>query len=1748
MLMVSAVPVMAQNFAGHNWYFGNTTNAIRFNRTTNTASLIGTKAIPFGVGGSSVASDPVNGNLLFYTDGSNIYDVTNAVMPNGTGLGANTSGNQPVAIAKAPGQAKQYYVFMNTANFTTGGSVSFRTVDMSLFGNAVFPTPALGNATTATNTAVAGLTGRSEAMITVPHNNGEDFWLITHANGTPDYSVTLFTATGPGATLNFAGLGLIEQAANFSYHAKTGRIAVSPQETTRDIEILNFNNTNGVLTFNQRVLNTGPTTTTSQSIYDTEWSNNGQYLYVSRFGEPGVQADVFQYDLLNSFSTLTSVLPQPNTIFRSFGLQMAPDSAIYHLYQTGSATGPFLLGTLTNTDTVASEVIYDPSAFTSNPDFKGMQFPTFAPKDTVLLSITFTSQGTCSNAPTSFFPTVKPAADSLVWDFGDGNGATEWSPVYTYTSGGTFNVKVKAFLDGDTASFTQPVTITQFDLKLTLVQDTTACACELPINNGKPTANGGSCPNDTSDDMTIKVQAQNGSPTYQWFGPGGILPTQTSATLKPDSAGYYYVVATVGSCSAYAGVNLKEYDSLDQRANIWYFGKNAGIDFNPLPKDPAVAITGPLNTPEGCSVISDRNGQVIFSTDGQNIFDKNNANITPLPNPPGLGGEPGSTQSALIIPVPGDETLYYIFTTKEVHGTYTYELRYSLFDLKLNNGNGGLAESNKLLFSKSTERITGNGNWLIAHEYGNNSFRAYKITQQGISNPVISSIGSDHSITVAENGQGYMELGAQNRLAVALSTPGVSNVVEVFDFVDSTGTVTNFRSADLKSPTGQVYGIEISPTGNKLFATLTGASSKMYEFAFDTLGIPHLKQTVNQSGALGAMQIGPDGQIYVAINGSTSLGTFQANEDTTQISAITTLQPFALAAGTQSQLGLPNFTQILSNPTQSPGVSFTGVCLGDSTKFTASGKDSAIDKFDWFFGDGQGKADGGPQIAHLYAAAGTYTVTVHIYNKCEVVGDFVQTVVIHNPPPDPTKGVNLCTGAATLDANPGNLPNFTYAWSTGESTKTVSVNKQAIYKVTITDAQGCTTDGSFLTSDNRPQVQFGPDLTLCQNTPVFPLNAQNPGATYAWTVNGAAGGTAQTQSVSTATPGVFDYKVKVTDPVTTCFAKDSITYTIKESPAFTATPTNPSACGANDGKIALNITAPVGSLFTYFITGPSATISNTDQPIGTVTTPATLAAGTYGITVSDQVSGCATINTANVNDPAFTVAGTQHGTCDPITIDATVTPTSALPVALPLSYRVINNGTAAVVQAATSSPTTAFTTTTALQSNNQNYIVEVTAGGCKASSPPINIKQSQKVQTTLTANPCVNPVTISAGLVGAGVTYAWTGPNITAGTSDKSTMTANPPQGNQTYNLHITQTGVSCALDTAITVNVNNTITADFAQTTACANQVTLSATPTGPYTYRWFRNNVAIPGGGGQSIVVGLPDNGQSYRVDVVNAISGCTFSSPPKVVNVAGDLQITLASTTPCEGSPFTLTAGSNQATVTYAWTFNGSPISGQVTPSFQDTRAGLYEVSVSKAGCTVKKQFNIVLGPVTPGLLTDTGIICADPSNTDPATNQKILDPGPNFISYNWFKEQLALGVTTQTYTVTEAGNYSVDMINSFGCSSSDKTTIREECDPRIVGPNAFRPTSTVQAGGEFANQNFRLFTFFIDDTGFQVFIFNRWGEMVYQSTDRNFRWNGGYNNNLGQPLPAGTYSYVVKYKSSYRPEEGVKEKRGGVVLLR
>ena len=174
-------------------------------------------------------------------------------------------------------------------------------------------------------------------------------------------------------------------------------------------------------------------------------------------------------------------------------------------------------------------------------------------------------------------------------------------------------------------------------------------------------------------------------------------------------------------------------------------------------------------------------------------------------------------------------------------------------------------------------------------------------------------------------------------------------------------------------------------------------------------------------------------------------------------------------------------------------------------------------------------------------------------------------------------------------------------------------------------------------------------------------------------------------------------------------------------------------------------------------------MSDINLGTGPIPTATGLDAGTYGITVADQVSGCAAIRTATLNDNAFTVAGTANAACDPIGIAVTTSvPQGAL------TYRVINNATAAVAETG-NRPSSPFSTNAAgLASNNNSYIVEVTAAGCTASSPPIVINQAATLPIAFDVTDICNQ---NVTVVSAGATsFDW---------SISQTGSVNAPTSNQ---------------------------------------------------------------------------------------------------------------------------------------------------------------------------------------------------------------------------------------------------------------------------------------------------------------------------------------------------------------------------------
>ncbi len=1745
----------AQNYTNYTWYFCN--RSIEFNRTNKEPNIsTGTAVL---TGPVAVAADPATGNILFYTDGVNVYDASHQLMVNGAGLQGDPSGNQPVVLGQVPGQPDQYYIITNSPS----GSITYSIVDLGVQGNpGSIPLGEVVNASK--NTAIGSLTNQSPAMITIPHENGTDFFLITHTEGTNTYNVTHFNSSGVSSVSTYSNIGLIEMAANFAYNPTTGQLAVAPGESSRNAELLTFDPASGTVVLEAALPLTG--TSSTAGIYDIEWSPNGEYLYISTSGTNG-QPDLVQYDLTNlnptgGLITPVSVLPQPNAITASYGIQSGPDGNLYHLYESG---GQILMGVINDPDSTAALVNYDAEAFAGS--FCTTQFSTGIPAHPVTIDIDFEGTG-CANVPTQLFPNVTPAADSLHWFItGDPTPfSTAWSPVYTFEQAGPVSITVVAYLGGEATSFEKTINITDFDTQITLEPEVTGCHDEFTDAIVRPPGWVPCGPGGTPC-LTVEAQIQGTQGTIRWYGPDGLMADQTTTTLTPPRPGYYYIVVGDGACAAYAGVNVKEYEVPDPRANVWYFGNGVGLDFNPLfrePSEPIEVLNGPMNAPEGTATISDRNGKAVLYTDGSTVWNRNGDIVAT-----DIGGSPTATQSSVIMAVPGDETLYYIFTTQEIDDG-TFELRYTLFDLKLNGGTGGIVDPDgdpstlppsTVLFTRSTERVLAVGDFILAHEYGSNTFRAYRLTPDGIAAPVISNIGSDHSVTSPESGEGYMVYGS-GRLAVALN-----NTIEIFDYDVATGEVTNFRSVAAPGP---VYGVAFSSSGNKMYATVLGNPGQIIEYYYDEdldqyVQMPTpIVMTGAESSQPGAMQYGPDGQLYVAVSGRDKLSSITPQDDEdTQSGFQLDATP---ALGGTVNLGLPNFVQQIANPIQGPGVTVPVVCINTEAEFTATGKDNTIDEFSWEFFDPQGNPialnpSDTSTVVLTFTQPGTYRYRVKIWNKCEGTEQdpyFLEddTFEVNDIPPPPPMlagepGV-ICdeTGVTLIAADP-HVDGNTYLWNTGSDQRTIQVTTPGRYSVTVTSEVGCVNTGETLIAPYFGNVTLGPDVEVCEDTPhQIEIAAIFPNATWNWFVNGVQQPTPNVENVfpvDTSTPGAKTIRLELTDNI--CSISDEVIVNVNPIPVFSTVVQPDTDCdpNVNNGEIALTITAPTARFLSYSINS-NPPQSGSDVQVGDVVPPfAGLGAGVYTITVADQLSGCATTNVENIdnNDFAFTPVQTPSGLCHPLmSIDV-----SGLPGSDPYDYQIFDPSGALVRAGTGTAPN--FTTET-LPPTDGSYTIQLrNAAGCQVSEI-VDIQQGPSYDVFID-----NSLVCSNNQVQ--LAYATPPPNADAIPS----WTATAPNGTGNGIISVTGNTATLAVGTWVvkvvaegpsacpgeatrTVTVGPPLTADFTQSDACIDPVVLTSTPTGSqYIHRWSRNGGA-PFAFTPNISLSPADDGNSFMVTVINTQTGCSDDSEDRVVRIVEPFTVDI--TMPpfaCEGTEFQVVATASRPDVTqYQWFLNGGALAhtGAVLTANQ---AGTYRVIGSLEGCvSPPAERSITPNPAPQVTLGPMQRICPYPGPAP--TRTATIDAGAGYASYDWFRVEgnavIPLNATGRQYVADAGGVYRVEVTDEDGCPNTADVEIVQECDPIISAPNAFRPGSSVSP-----NEAFAVVTQFITDEDFQIFIFNRWGEMVYESSNRSFKWNGAYKGS-GQLLPAGTYAYVVRYRSEYHPEDGIQEFRGGVVLMR
>ncbi len=184
-------------------------------------------------------------------------------------------------------------------------------------------------------------------------------------------------------------------------------------------------------------------------------------------------------------------------------------------------------------------------------------------------------------------------------------------------------------------------------------------------------------------------------------------------------------------------------------ADNWFFGNRAGIKFQ---NDVASALGGgQLNSLEACATISDKTtGQMLFYTDGETVWNRNHQVMN---NGTGLLGGSSGTQSALIVPDPGNSDQYYIFTTPDLTLSptpRTTKFHYSLVSLQ--NPNGDVILKNVVLYDNVAEKLTGtidcsgNGAWVVVHHRQNNAFYSFHVTAAGVNPTPVVSTYSENAI------------------------------------------------------------------------------------------------------------------------------------------------------------------------------------------------------------------------------------------------------------------------------------------------------------------------------------------------------------------------------------------------------------------------------------------------------------------------------------------------------------------------------------------------------------------------------------------------------------------------------------------------------------------------------------------------------------------------------------------------------------------------------------------------------------------------------------------------------------------------------------------------------------------------------------------------------------------------------------------------------------------------------------------
>jgi gliding motility-associated-like protein len=712
----------------------------------------------------------------------------------------------------------------------------------------------------------------------------------------------------------------------------------------------------------------------------------------------------------------------------------------------------------------------------------------------------------------------------------------------------------------------------------------------------------------------------------------------------------------------------------------------------------------------------------------------------------------------------------------------------------------------------------------------------------------------------------------------------------------------------------------------------------------------------------------------------------------------------------------------------------------------------------------------------------TYTLSVGD-GLCFSVTD--QMIITVNPLPTINAGADasICKNdSIQFNANGG----LTYVWSPTINLSSSIVSNPyssaivtTTYTVIGTDVNGCTAnDLLILTVNNLPTANAGVDALICINDSIQ-LNGSGA-ISYSWTPNV----TIPNISNPFVKPSLTtNYILTVTD-ANGCFDKDTVKITVNPLPNANAGPDVAICFG---GSIGLNASGGVQYLWTPNIDLTSDIINNpTANP--TITS-------TYNVLITDA-NGCKKSDNliVTVNPLPIANAGNDTTVClfDNAQLQASGGLVYQWSPATNLSNSVISNPLA--------NPTV-FTT----------YTVLITDGnGCTAQDDVIITQyQLPTADAGVDVEICIND---TIQLIGSGgISYQWSPSNFL----NDDTL-ANPfanPNVSTTFTLIVTDIN-TCKDDDEVFIKVNPLPNANAGLDQIICSNTSALLKASGGITYLWspptFISDINNP------TTIATPPTPQYFSV-LVTDTNGC-IKSDSLFVDMLFPFSIGSANDTcVCFGENIVLAITDTMDLIHphyYTWLPKFGIVANDSTSALtiSPVTATTYTLVVSDGQC-----------------YADTAIIdvCVHPTpSIEAGDNQQIVTGGlaqlyaDGIGTFTWLPDS-ALSCKNCNNPVAnplQTTQYVVTISDMYGCTNTDSLTVFVICSDQVIYiPNAFTPDDKDQL-----NPTFKLFGTGIKELTY-LKIYNRWGEKIFETDDKDFEWDGTYK---GKKQDTGVYIYFLE----------------------